>query len=137
MTCCNTLYCYQVYVATPSPARDMTASYTAWAHSTIVSPWGEVVTRAGEAEEIVTADIDLEYLASVRSQVPITLQRREDLYKVVRQDVISNTTVQWWGYNFSHLEQCISTSVCIFISRNDEHCTTFSGSHGMLCSLYF
>ncbi|XP_077919473.1 omega-amidase NIT2 isoform X1 [Halichoerus grypus] len=29
----------QVYVATASPARDDQASYVAWGHSTIVSPW--------------------------------------------------------------------------------------------------
>lgn len=29
----------QVYVATVSPARDDSASYVAWGHSTIVSPW--------------------------------------------------------------------------------------------------
>ncbi|GBM25775.1 Omega-amidase NIT2, partial [Araneus ventricosus] len=29
----------QLYVATISPARDETASYHAWGHSTLVSPW--------------------------------------------------------------------------------------------------
>ncbi|OWK00561.1 NIT2, partial [Cervus elaphus hippelaphus] len=29
----------QVYVATASPARDEKASYVAWGHSTVVSPW--------------------------------------------------------------------------------------------------
>lgn len=29
----------QVYVATASPARDETASYVAWGHSTVVNPW--------------------------------------------------------------------------------------------------
>lgn len=29
----------QVYVATASPARDESASYISWGHSTVVNPW--------------------------------------------------------------------------------------------------
>jgi len=72
----------QVYVATPSPARDNTASYVAWGHSSVVSPWGEVLVEAGEEEEVVYADINLEYVEEVRNQVPIGFQKRNDLYKV-------------------------------------------------------
>lgn len=72
----------QVYVATASPARDDSASYVAWGHSSVVNPWGEVVTKAGSEETVVYADIDLQYLADVRKQIPITLQRRDDLYMV-------------------------------------------------------
>lgn len=72
----------QVYVATASPARDETASYVAWGHSTVVSPWGEVVSKAGSEESIIYADIDLQYLSEIRQQIPITAQRRNDLYDV-------------------------------------------------------
>uniref|UniRef100_W5MXF2 omega-amidase n=1 Tax=Lepisosteus oculatus TaxID=7918 RepID=W5MXF2_LEPOC len=72
----------QVYVATASPARDEKAPYIAWGHSSVVSPWGEVVAKAGADETIVYADIDLQYLAEVRQQIPIHAQRRHDLYKV-------------------------------------------------------
>uniref|UniRef100_A0A8C5G4R8 omega-amidase n=1 Tax=Gouania willdenowi TaxID=441366 RepID=A0A8C5G4R8_GOUWI len=72
----------QVYVATASPARDETASYVAWGHSTVVNPWGEVVSKAGPEETIIYADIDLQYLADVRQQIPITTQRRDDIYTV-------------------------------------------------------
>ncbi|XP_030583529.1 omega-amidase NIT2 [Archocentrus centrarchus] len=72
----------QVYVATASPARDETASYVAWGHSTVVNPWGDVISKAGPEEAVVYADIDLQYLADVRQQIPITSQRRNDLYAV-------------------------------------------------------
>ncbi|XP_018605677.1 omega-amidase NIT2 [Scleropages formosus] len=72
----------QVYVATASPARDETASYVAWGHSMVVSPWGEVISKAGAEETVVYADIDLQYLAEVRQQIPITSQRRGDMYTV-------------------------------------------------------
>ncbi|CAH2219578.1 omega-amidase NIT2 isoform X2 [Pelobates cultripes] len=72
----------QVYVATVSPARDEKASYIAWGHSTVVSPWGEVIAKAGTEESITSADIDVQYLDEIRQQIPITKQRRPDLYNV-------------------------------------------------------
>ena len=72
----------QVYVATVSPARDESASYVAWGHSTMVSPWGDVVAKAGSAEEVVYADIDLDYVDEIRGQIPLTNQRRHDTYLV-------------------------------------------------------
>lgn len=47
----------QLFVATISPARDETAGYVAWGHSTIVDPWGKIVATVEEGEEIVYADI--------------------------------------------------------------------------------
>lgn len=74
----------QVYVAVVSPARDESAEYVAWGHTSVVDPWGEIRVKAEAAEEVLTADIDLEYMNQVRSQIPITLQRRNDLYQVKR-----------------------------------------------------
>lgn len=73
----------QVYVATASPARDETAPYVAWGHSTVVNPWGEVISKAGSEECIIYADIDLQHLADIRQQIPLTAQRRDDLYAVM------------------------------------------------------
>uniref|UniRef100_A0A8C4LXR2 Omega-amidase NIT2 n=1 Tax=Equus asinus TaxID=9793 RepID=A0A8C4LXR2_EQUAS len=72
----------QVYVATASPARDDKASYVAWGHSTVVTPWGEVLATAGTEEMIVYSDIDLKKLAEIRQQIPIFSQKRLDLYAV-------------------------------------------------------
>ena len=72
----------QVYVASVSPARDKNAGYVAWGHSTIVDPFGTVVASAAEAEEIVYADIDLNHLEAIRSQIPVTFQRRNDVYEL-------------------------------------------------------
>jgi len=72
----------QVYVAIPSPARDTQATYIAWGHSSVVSPWGEVIAKASEKEDIIYADVDLEFLEGVRNQIPIGFQKRNDLYEV-------------------------------------------------------
>ncbi|CAG5116135.1 unnamed protein product, partial [Candidula unifasciata] len=47
----------QVFVATASPARDASAGYIAWGHSSVVNPWGEVIATTDEAESIVYANI--------------------------------------------------------------------------------
>lgn len=72
----------QVYVATASPARDANASYVAWGHSTVIDPWGHVTATTEEAEAIVYADVDLDYVRTIRDQIPIGRQRRNDLYAV-------------------------------------------------------
>jgi len=40
-----------------APARVATASYVAWGHSSVVDPWGTVLTETDEKEGIVQADI--------------------------------------------------------------------------------
>lgn len=72
----------QVYIAAVSPARNENDSYVAWGHSSIVNPWGEVMTKVGPEETIAYADIDLKYLSDIRQQIPILKQKRNDLYSV-------------------------------------------------------
>ncbi|KAG4075509.1 hypothetical protein HA402_003334 [Bradysia odoriphaga] len=73
----------QLYVASISPARDPDFEYVAWGHSMVVDPWGKVVITAKESEEIVYADIDMSLNEKVRAQIPISRQRRTDLYETV------------------------------------------------------
>jgi len=70
----------QIFVAMCSPARDMTAGYHAWGHSMIVDPMGKVLATTEETEAIVAADIDPEVLRAARSGIPVTVQRRFDVY---------------------------------------------------------
>lgn len=74
----------QVYVAAVSPARDESAEYVAWGHSTIMCPFGDIKAKAGPHDEIIYADIDCKHLEEIRQQIPIGHQRRNDLYKVVK-----------------------------------------------------
>ncbi|KAG0444981.1 hypothetical protein HPB47_007117 [Ixodes persulcatus] len=76
----------QVYVASVSPSRDEKAYYVPWGHSMLVDPTGKVVRSAGAGEEILLADVDIDYLDSVRDQLPRAKHRRNDLYKVVPRD---------------------------------------------------
>ena len=70
----------QVYFAANSPARDDAGPYQAYGGSCIVNPWGELMAQADEKECIVYGDIDLEYLTSIRKQLPLLKHRREALY---------------------------------------------------------
>ncbi|KAL2075962.1 hypothetical protein VTL71DRAFT_905 [Oculimacula yallundae] len=70
----------QVYVALCSPARDMNASYHAWGHSLVCDPMAEVMVEAGEAEDTVFADLDNTKIVDTRRGIPITGQRRFDVY---------------------------------------------------------
>ncbi|KAI5124006.1 hypothetical protein M0805_003838 [Coniferiporia weirii] len=70
----------QVFVSMCSPARDMTAGYHAWGHSMIVDPMGKVIAEANEKEDIVYASIDPEILREARTGIPVTTQRRFDIY---------------------------------------------------------
>ncbi len=71
----------QVYFAAVSPARDMKGVYRAYGSSCIATPWGEFLAKADEKECIIYGDIDLEYVDSVREQLPLLKHRREELYK--------------------------------------------------------
>lgn len=47
----------QLFVATISPARDTSAEYIAWGHSTVIDPWGKIIVSATENEETIVADL--------------------------------------------------------------------------------
>lgn len=71
----------QVYFAAVSPARDMDGVYQAYGSSCITTPWGEFLAKADEKECIVYGDIDLDYVDSIRQQLPLLKHRREEIYK--------------------------------------------------------
>jgi omega-amidase len=70
----------QFYVAGVSPAHDEQADYKSWGHTTLVDPWGTVVTKCEMNEEIIYGDIDIEQLNTIRKQLPYLSQQRNDIY---------------------------------------------------------
>ncbi|TFK55333.1 carbon-nitrogen hydrolase [Heliocybe sulcata] len=70
----------QIFVSMCSPARDMSAGYHAWGHSMVVDPMATVLAEAGHDEEIIYVDIDPAVLHSARAGIPVTTQRRFDVY---------------------------------------------------------
>lgn len=73
----------QVYVAMCSPARTGpdVDGYKAWGESMLVDPMGKVLDKASGGDEgIVYAELKPEEIVSARAGIPVTLQRRWDVY---------------------------------------------------------
>lgn len=75
----------QLYVVACSPARATEeqiakGAYPAWGHSTVVDPWASVVATIEEQEGIVRWKLEPSEVEEVRRSVPITRQRRFDVY---------------------------------------------------------
>jgi len=76
----------QVFFSMCSPARDLSASYHAWGHSMVVDPMGIVLGEARESEAIVQAHIDPKAFDDARAGIPVSTQRRFDVYTDVSKD---------------------------------------------------
>mmetsp|Transcript_27685 Transcript_27685/g.31627 ORF Transcript_27685/g.31627 Transcript_27685/m.31627 type:complete len:337 (-) Transcript_27685:90-1100(-) len=79
----------QCYVLTASPARveepktqGKYPHYTAWGHSTVVAPWGDILATTDESESLVVAELDLPKVQSMRQSIPTFKQKRDDLYRL-------------------------------------------------------
>ena len=70
----------QVYTIGVAPARDVNGPYVSYANSIVVSPWGDVLERLDETEQMRIVEINQERIESVREQIPMLKQRRTDLY---------------------------------------------------------
>ncbi len=52
----------------------------------MVDPWGCVVACCKEGEDVAFAEIDLDYVKSVRDKLPVRSHRRHDLYQLQTED---------------------------------------------------
>jgi predicted amidohydrolase len=75
----------QVFCVGVAPALNKTASYHSYGHSIVANPWGEVITQAGEKEELVFCEIDLSEIKKVREEIPVLKNKRNDLYEVIQK----------------------------------------------------
>ncbi|OLY81796.1 Hydrolase [Smittium mucronatum] len=69
-----------IFVAGCSPSRDLDFSYHAWGHSIVVGPKGDVKATCEFDETIVYADLDLDEIKEIRTNIPLYDQRRFDIY---------------------------------------------------------
>jgi predicted amidohydrolase len=66
----------QLYVIAPDQFGKSPRSFETHGHSMIVDPWGRVVAELPNAAGVITAEVDLDYLAKVRSELPALQHRR-------------------------------------------------------------
>jgi len=51
-----------------------------YGHSMVVNPWGMIIAQARDGEATVLAELDFEYMHSVREKLPALQHRRKDLF---------------------------------------------------------
>ncbi|XDG03963.1 hypothetical protein ABKA04_003578 [Annulohypoxylon sp. FPYF3050] len=78
----------QLYVALCSPARDPESTYQAYGHSLIVDPMARVLTEAEAGEDIVSWELDGEVIEETRRNIPLSTQRRFDVYPDINEGEI-------------------------------------------------
>lgn len=72
----------QMFVAGVSGSLDTSIpdGYRAWGHSMMVNPMGVVIAKAERTEAILMVDLCLAEVEETRNSIPITRQKRLDLY---------------------------------------------------------
>lgn len=48
--------------------------------SAIIDPWGAVLAQAGDRDEIILAEVDMNRVAEARDTIPVLTDRRKDIY---------------------------------------------------------
>jgi predicted amidohydrolase len=66
----------QVYIIAPDQTGKNPRSFATYGNSMIVDPWGRVLARAPDFPGVILAEIDLNYLAKVRAELPSLSHRR-------------------------------------------------------------
>ncbi len=71
----------QVYIVAPNQWGQHYEGRTSCGRSTVIDPWGNVISCASEREELISAHIDLDYLQQVRSTMPALAHSRPAVYE--------------------------------------------------------
>ncbi len=61
----------QVYLAAPAQVGRHNPKFTSYGHTVLVDPWGDITAQAPNRPALVLGEIDLEYLAEVRRNMPL------------------------------------------------------------------
>jgi len=77
----------QCYVIAPGQIGSYEGKPT-FGSSMIIDPWGMVVARASDMEGFITAEIDLDYVARLRQQLPCLSNRKPELYTMYHTNII-------------------------------------------------
>ena len=66
----------QVYVIAADQFGKSAKSFETHGHSMIVDPWGKIIAELADGPGVITAEIDLDYIAKVRAELPALKHRR-------------------------------------------------------------
>ena len=66
----------QVYIIAPDQFGKSAKSFETHGHSMIIDPWGKILAELADGPGVICAELDLEYLAKVRAELPALKHRR-------------------------------------------------------------
>jgi deaminated glutathione amidase len=66
----------QTYVIAPDQFGKSANSFETYGHSMIVDPWGKIIAELPDGPGVISAIIDLDFLAKVRAELPALNHRR-------------------------------------------------------------
>ena len=70
----------QVFIVAANQIGTSPNNITCYGKSMIVDPWGRVLAKAKDNENIIYAEVDLSLLETIRAEIPLFKHRRTDLY---------------------------------------------------------
>ncbi len=70
----------QVFVVAANQIGTSPNNITCYGKSMVVDPWGRVLAKTKDNENVITAEIDFDLLNEVRTEIPLFEHRRTDLY---------------------------------------------------------
>ncbi|ELZ77563.1 carbon-nitrogen hydrolase family protein [Haloferax volcanii] len=71
----------QAYVIAPGQIGDKPSWVETYGRTLVVDPWGNVISKARDREEVVTATIDLSHLDDIRRDMQTLQHARPDVYE--------------------------------------------------------
>jgi deaminated glutathione amidase len=72
----------QVYIVAPATyGKFPPKGEWSYGRSMAVDPWGLVIAQSSDRDDVLTVNLDLDYVDDVRKRVPTLPQRRPDVYK--------------------------------------------------------
>ena len=71
-----------MFVAAAGQIGGVDGAFQSYGRSMVVDPWGTVVARASDGQEIVHATIDLDMVRRIRERLPSLDHRRPDVYRL-------------------------------------------------------
>jgi predicted amidohydrolase len=63
----------QTYVLAAAQIGQNTSQRRTYGHAMIVDPWGTIIAQCGDTQDLAIAEIDLEYLHTIRAHMPLNL----------------------------------------------------------------
>lgn len=70
----------QCYVISAAQVGKHNEKRTSFGHSVVVDPWGKVIACASDKVGIITAEVDMNYLQKIRTEMPVFDHARKDVY---------------------------------------------------------